>query len=115
MNDENEISSEQGKDILTTINVNLQDVAESALLKAIKKHNADHGTAIVMKVNTGEISAIANIGGSEDDGFWEKYNYAVGEASEPGSTLKLAAMIALLEDGYVDVTDSVDLEKGVDI
>ncbi len=112
VNDDNEIMPENGKDIITTIDINLQDVAENALLKALRKHKAAHGSAVVMEVKTGKIRAIANLGSMSDGDYWEKYNYAIGEATEPGSTMKLAAMIALLEDGYVNLNDSVDLNKG---
>lgn len=111
VNDENEISSENGKDVLTTLDVNLQDVVESALLDAVTKHNAAYGTAILMEVSTGKIKAIANVGKTKDS-YWENFNYAVGEATEPGSTMKLASALALLEDGYVSLNDSVDLELG---
>ena len=112
INDDNEISPQNGNDIVTTLDVNLQDVAEHALLEAVRKHHADHGSVIVMEVKTGKIKAIANIGRMNDEMYWEKYNYAIGEGTEPGSTFKLAAMIALLEDGFVDLNDSVDLENG---
>lgn len=112
VNDEEEISPQNGKDVVTTIDINLQDVLENALLKALQRHKADHGTAVLMEVKTGKIRAIANIGSFKDGSYWEKYNYAVGEAREPGSTFKTASMIALLEDGYVDLNDSVDLENG---
>ncbi len=111
VNDENEINSENGKDILTTLDVNLQDVVETALLNAVTKHSADHGTAILMEVSTGKIKAIANVGKTKDS-YWENYNYAVGEATEPGSTMKLAAALSLLEDGYISLDDSIDLEFG---
>lgn len=112
VNDEDEIRSENGNDIVTTIDINLQDVVESALLKAIKQHNADHGTCIVMEVATGKIKAIANIGQTKEDTYWEDYNYAIGEGTEPGSTFKLASLLALLEDGYISTGDSIDLELG---
>jgi len=112
INDDNEINPQNGKDLITTIDVNLQDVAEDALLKAVKKHRADHGCAVVMEVNTGKIRAIANIGKIGEEHYWEKFNYAVGEATEPGSTFKLASLMALLELTDVDITDSVDLEDG---
>lgn len=112
VNDDNEIMPEHGKDIITTLDINLQDVTENALLKVLRKHNADHGSAVVMEVKTGKIRAIANLGISENGDYWETYNYAVGEAAEPGSTMKLVALLALLEDGYIDINDSVDLEKG---
>ncbi len=111
VNDENEISSDNGKDVLTTLDVNMQDVVESALLNAVTKHNADHGTAILMEVSTGKIKAIANVGKTKDS-YWENYNYAIGEATEPGSTMKLAAALSLLEDGYISLDDSIDLELG---
>jgi cell division protein FtsI (penicillin-binding protein 3) len=112
VNDDNEIMPEHGRDIITTLDINVQDVAEDALLKALRRHNAHHGCAVVMEVKTGKIRAIANLGLAEDGEYWETYNYAVGEATEPGSTMKLAAILSLLEDGYLDIYDSVDLEKG---
>ncbi|TVR78920.1 MAG: PASTA domain-containing protein [Chitinophagaceae bacterium] len=112
INDEDEIKPQHGKDIVTTIDVNLQDVVENALLKAIKTHGASHGTAVLMEVSTGQIKAIANLGEIEKGRYWEKYNYAIGEGTEPGSTFKTAAMIALLEDGYIHINDSVDLNRG---
>ncbi|HAP02065.1 MAG TPA: cell division protein [Bacteroidetes bacterium] len=112
VNDENEIDPQNGKDIITTIDVGIQDVAENALLKTLLKNNADHGCVIVMEVKTGAIKAIANLGRSRDSSYWEKYNYALGEAHEPGSTFKLASMMALLEDGYVKLSDTIDTEHG---
>lgn len=112
VNDENEISPKNGKDLMTTLDINLQDVAENALLDAVKKHKADHGCAVVMEVETGKIRAIANISHTEKNTYWESYNHAVGEGLEPGSTFKLASMMSLLEDGYVEPNDSVDLEHG---
>lgn len=112
VNDDNEIMPEHGKDVITTIDINLQDVSENALMNALRKHGAHHGCAVVMEVKTGRIKAIANLGMSESGDYWETYNYAIGEATEPGSTMKLAAILALLEDGYLDINDSVDLEKG---
>ena len=112
LTDLNRIDPENGHDIVTTIDVNIQDVAGNALLKALKTHNAHHGCAVVMEVKTGAIRAIANIGLNEDGNYWENYNYAVGESTEPGSTFKLASIMALLEDGYVDLEDQVSLEMG---
>lgn len=112
VNDENEISPENGKDVVTTLDINLQDVAENALLEAVKQHNADHGCAVVMEVETGRLKAIANVGETENGNYKEIYNYAVGEGLEPGSTFKLASVMSLLEDGYVEPEDSVDLEEG---
>jgi cell division protein FtsI (penicillin-binding protein 3) len=107
-----EIEPAAGKDLVTTLDINIQDVAENALLKACQTHDADHGSAIVMEVKTGAIRAIANIGRSQE-GWWETYNYAVGERVEPGSMFKLASFMALLEDGYIDdFEEKVPVYKG---
>ncbi len=110
--DDNEVEPEDGKDIYSTIDVNLQDVAESALLKQLQKHKADHGSVVLMEVKTGAIKAIANLKRNEDGGYYEGYNYAVGESTEPGSTFKLPALIAAIEDGYVDMEDMIDCGDG---
>ncbi|MEN0002625.1 MAG: penicillin-binding protein [Bacteroidota bacterium] len=113
MEDLSEVEPKSGDDIRTTLDVNLQDIVENALYKGINYHDADWGTAILMEVETGEVKAIANLGKTSDgEGWWETYNFAVGEGIEPGSTFKLASIMALLEDGYVNLTDSVDIEKG---
>lgn len=106
------IQPDPGKDLLTTIDVNLQDITENALANAMMKHKAEYGVAVLMEVKTGAIRAISNLGWTRDGQLWETYNYAIGAATEPGSTFKLASMLALLEDGYVDLEDSVDLEQG---
>lgn len=106
-----EIEPRNGKDIITTIDVNIQDIAENALLKMMTDNEAVHGTCIVMEVKTGKIKAIANLGKTPDGNYWEDLNYAI-RASEPGSTFKLATMIALLEDKYVNLNNHVDLEGG---
>ncbi|MEL6863500.1 MAG: penicillin-binding protein [Bacteroidota bacterium] len=112
VNDLTEIEPENGHDIITTIDINLQDIAEGALYKAIKHHNAKKGTAVIMEVETGAIRAIANLGRLKDGQLWETYNYAIGEAVEPGSTYKLASIMAMLEDDYIRLDDSIDLEQG---
>jgi cell division protein FtsI (penicillin-binding protein 3) len=98
VNDLAEIEPEAGDDIVTTLDINIQDIAENSLLSACQTHNADHGCAIVMEVKTGKIRAMANIGRTPD-GWWETYNYAVGERVEPGSMFKLATFMALMEEG----------------
>ncbi len=112
VNDDNELAPKNGKDIITTIDVSIQDIAENALLKTLLKNNADHGCVIVMDVKTGAIKAIANLGRDKDSVYKELYNYAIGEAHEPGSTFKLASMLSLLEDGYIKLTDTIDTEHG---
>ena len=115
VNYDNEIEPENGKDIYTTLDINIQDVAEEALLQALINHNAENGCAILMEVKTGRIKAIANLtrkGDGETATYTEAYNYAVGESAEPGSTFKLASLIALLESGVVSLEDSIDIESG---
>ncbi len=106
------IEPETGKDIVSTIDVFIQDVAENALMKMMVKNEAEHGCVIVMEVKTGKIKAIANLGKRTDGGYWEDLNYAISP-SEPGSTFKLATMMALLEDKKVKLTDIVNIENGV--
>ncbi|MDX1912003.1 MAG: penicillin-binding protein [Saprospiraceae bacterium] len=105
VNDLAEIEPAAGDDVVTTLDINIQDAAETALLNACQSHNADHGCAIVMEVKTGKIRAMANIGRTEFEGktgYWETYNYAVGERVEPGSMFKLASFMAMLEAGGLD-------------
>lgn len=110
--DETEVRPEEGLDIETTIDINLQDVSESALLKALIRHEADFGCVIVMEVATGEIKAISNLKGYEGGKYREVYNYAVQGVTEPGSTFKLASMIALFEDSNLKLSDSIDTGEG---
>lgn len=106
-----EIEPENGNDILTTIDVNIQDIAENALLKMLNENECEYGTCIVMEVKTGKIKAIANLGRRNDGTYWEDLNYAI-RASEPGSTFKLATLLALLEDKRVRLTDRVNIDGG---
>lgn len=111
--DENEIEPEDGKDIITTIDINVQDVAESALYNHLIEHQAEWGCAVLMEVETGEIKAIANLTrNKKTDKYYETYNYAVGTAIEPGSTFKLPSMIALFEEGLDNLDDTIDIGKG---
>lgn len=112
ISDESEVEPKNGKDVITTIDINLQDVAFQALKEQLKKHTASHGTAILMEVQTGDIKAIVNL--KNKDGFYsEQYNFAIGERTEPGSTFKLASFMVAMEDGYINLEDTVDTEKGV--
>jgi len=112
IDDESEIEPVDGSDVYTTIDVNIQDVAEKALEDELTKHNADHGCVALMEVSTGDIKAIANLKRNKDGTYYESYNYVVGESTEPGSTFKLAALMAAFEDGYLDLDDEVDTENG---
>ena len=113
MNSGNEIAPVSGADIYTTIDINIQDVAEEALLQQLIINQADHGCAILMEVKTGEIRAIANLGRTKSGTYEELYNYAIGESTEPGSTFKLFSLLAGFEDGKVKLDDIVDVTGGV--
>jgi len=111
--DKNELEPSMGKDIVSTIDVNIQDVAEHALHEHLIEHRAFQGCAVLMEVATGEIRAIANLRyDSTDNIYKESYNYAIGASIEPGSTFKLASLIAILETGKVLLTDTVDTGDG---
>ncbi|MES2850575.1 MAG: penicillin-binding protein [Bacteroidota bacterium] len=119
-----EVEPENGKDIITTMDTYMQDVAESELMKMLVTNNSLHGTAIIMETATGKIKAIANLGQvlnkdstvkKDKDGnsiYTEILNYGIGKATEPGSVFKLATLIALMEDKYVDKNTIVDCEGG---
>ena len=104
----NSADPKDGGDVVSTIDINIQDVAETSLRRRLQYHNAHHGTAVVMEVATGEIKAIVNLGRNEYGNYRELYNYALGESIEPGSTFKLMSYMAALEDGKLQPTDSVD-------
>lgn len=107
-----EIEPENGKDIITTIDTYVQDVAENALMKMMQGNNSIHGTCMVMETNTGKIKAIANLGRRPDGNYLEDYNYGVAKKTEPGSIFKVATLLSLLEDKYVDTNTIVDCEGG---
>jgi len=99
-----------GKDIFTSIDVNLQDVAEAALLHQLENQSALRGCAVLMEVETGFIKAIANLTRNEKTGtYHEVQNHAIGLASEPGSTFKLASLMVALDDGKIKICDSVNM------
>ena len=105
---DNQIEPENGKDIISTIDINIQDVAENALMKCLDSNEADHGCAVLMEVSTGYIKAIANLKRHKDGSYGEDINYALWESAEPGSTFKLASLIAVLEDGKYDTNEIVN-------
>ncbi|MAG88951.1 penicillin-binding protein [Zunongwangia profunda] len=113
ISDNNEVEPRDGYDVISTIDVNIQDIAHHALLKQLEDFEAEHGTVIVMETATGEIKAMSNLGRTDEGTYYEKRNYAVYEAHEPGSTFKLMAMVAALEDGVIDTSQIVDTENGV--
>ena len=112
INDVNEREPVDGHDIITTIDVNIQDITHHALLDKLEYFEAEHGCAVVMETATGEIKAISNLGRTSKGTYYEKRNYAVWESHEPGSTFKLASMMIALDDKVVDTSTVIDTEKG---
>lgn len=95
-----------GKDIYTTIDVNIQDITETALLRMMQQCEGPYGTAIVMETSTGKIKAMANLGRRSDGTYWEDDNYAL-RVTEPGSTIKLATLLAVLDKGSSTIDEKV--------
>ncbi len=112
INDVNEREPLDGHDVITTIDVNIQDITHHALLRQLENFEAEHGCAVVMETATGEIKAISNLGRTSIGTYYEKRNYAIWESHEPGSTFKLASLMAALEDKVIDTSTVVDTEKG---
>ncbi|WP_460220757.1 penicillin-binding protein [Psychroserpens sp. MEBiC05023] len=110
--DYNQVEPQDGYDVYTTIDVNIQDIAHHSLLGQLEKYEADHGCAVVMDVKTGEIKAISNLGRNKNGNYYERLNYAVGESHEPGSTFKVMALMAALEDKVIDTSTVVDTKNG---
>lgn len=112
INDENEVEPKDGSDLHTTIDINIQDVAENALLKALIKNNASYGCVVLMEVKTGEIKAIANLTKTDTSNYYENLNYAIGFPTEPGSTFKLASMLAVIDDYDVSLEEKIQVGNG---
>ncbi len=114
INDENEVEPKDGSDLYTTIDINIQDVAEQALLRSLVKNKAAYGCAILMEVKTGEIKAIANLTKSYNDSttYSESLNYALGYPSEPGSTFKLASVLATIDEFNVNLNEKIEVGNG---
>ncbi len=102
----------KGKDLHTTINVPIQDIVHNELLKGLEVHDASAGTAVVMEVETGRIVAMSNISKNNSESYGEYHNYAVAHSSEPGSTMKAASVLALLDDDHANSESIVDFSKG---
>lgn len=111
--DSDEIEPKDGYDVISTININIQDIAHHALLAQLEKYQADHGCAIVMEVATGEIKAISNLGRNQQGKYAERFNYALGEIYEPGSLFKTMSLVTAMEEAHIDTTYTVDTQKGV--
>ena len=102
-----------GCDIITTIDVGMQDIAEKALVDQLKEINGNVGVAIIMEVKTGDVKAIVNMTKGNDGIFREVKNNAVSDMMEPGSTFKTASIMVALEDGYITPDQLVDTKNGV--
>lgn len=104
---------EEGMDIRSTIDIDIQDITEKSLLDMLKKIDAASGTAVVMEVKTGEIKAITNMGRIREGVYGETVNHAVADETEPGSTFKVASIMVALEDGVCQPGDTVDTGNGI--
>jgi len=108
-----DVNPVNGSDIISTINISIQDITEKALHNKLRELDAESGTAIVMEVETGEIKAITNLGRIREGVWREDRNYAVSDLSEPGSTFKVVSMMVALEDGVIHPDDIVETGNGV--
>lgn len=112
INDNNELEPIDGKDVITTIDINIQDIAHHSLLRQLEHYNAEHGCVVVMETKTGYIKAISNLGKAPNGNYYERRNYAIYESNEPGSAFKVMSMVALLEEKVIDSNTVVDTGKG---
>jgi cell division protein FtsI (penicillin-binding protein 3) len=103
-----QVEPENGKDVFTTLDVNMQDIAETALWKMMDSSQAEYGTCIVMETKTGKIKAMANLGRRPDGSYWEDDNYAL-RVTEPGSTIKLVTLLSVLDKGTSSLNDMVEV------
>ncbi len=110
-----QIEPKNGYDIVTTIDLGLQDIAETSLQNALVEYQAEFGCAILMEVKTGAIKAIANLGRRKDGNYSENYNYALGLSNEPGSVFKMAGYLALFDDGYITPLDSINSDHATGV
>jgi cell division protein FtsI (penicillin-binding protein 3) len=113
--DAEDIKPENGYDVYTTLDVNIQDIAETALRRQLEDRDAAFGSVIVMEVKTGHIKAMSNLQRNKNGvGYSESYNYAVGDIgnTEPGSTFKLLSMLALLEENKVRLDEKIETGNG---
>lgn len=113
ISDINELDPVDGYDVISTIDVFIQDIAHHALLKQLELYKADHGCVVVMETKTGYIKAISNLGKTEDGSYFESQNYALTESHEPGSTFKLMDLIALIDDKKADTSSVYNSNGGL--
>ena len=113
LSNKQDVEPEAGADVYSTIDIRMQDIAQTALLRSLEKYQAESGSVILMDVKTGAIRAISSLQRTEQEKYAENFNYAFGAAYEPGSTFKLASLLVALEDGKVDTATIVDTKNGV--
>ena len=102
-----------GADIISTIDVDMQDICEKALVDKLYELNAMVGVAVLMEVKTGEVKAIVNMSKGNDGKYYEMRNNAISDMMEPGSTFKTASIMVALEDGKIEPDTKVDTGNGV--
>lgn len=103
-----------GYDVVSTLNIEMQDMVQSALREWIVEVEADWGCVAVMEVQTGDIKALSNVTRRSDGTLVEDYNYVIGMSMEPGSTFKLAGLIALLDDAHMPLSTPIETGNGVE-
>ena len=108
-----DIAPVDGCDIITTLDVGMQDICEKALVDKLKEINANVGVAVLMEVETGEIKAIVNMTKAGDGRYYEMRNNAISDMMEPGSTFKTASIMVALEDGKITPDTEVDTGNGI--
>lgn len=108
-----DVEPESGADIYSTIDIRIQDIAQSALLSSLEEYEAESGSVILMDVKTGAIRAMSSLQRTDAEKYAENFNFAFGAAYEPGSTFKLASLLVALEDGKIDTSSIVDTKNGV--
>jgi len=110
--DGSEVEAQNGKDLVTTLDIGIQDVAEHAMLSVLKQYECMYGTCVVMETKTGKIRALVNLGRQEGTGeYFEDFNYALNR-TEPGSVFKMVTLLSLLNDKLINVDQIVDAEGG---
>ena len=112
INNTQDVEPVVGSDVYSTIDIRIQDIAQTALLRSLEKYEAENGSVILMDVKTGAIRAMSSLERTSEGKYAENFNYAIGAAYEPGSTFKLASLLVALEDGVVDTSQVVDTKNG---
>lgn len=107
------VEPEPGMDLITTFNIDIQDIAEKTLIDSLRAFNAHSGYVIVMEVETGEVKAMVNMQKNANGSYSENRNGAVADMVEPGSTFKVVSLMAALDDGKVKLTDSINTGNGL--